>query len=415
MSRLNATAPKYMASFACIGSACEENCCHGWSVSINKATFKRYRDCADTDLAPRLKENVVRREGSGNPTADYARIKLKEDGACPFLSADALCDIQGKLGASALSTTCSTYPRQYNAIDATLSLTASLSCPEAARKALLDPDAMEPVEVATDFAHPTAVPLSLGLRNLSRNPVSAARLAVHEAAVALLGNPTLDAVEALVLIGMLTRRVEESIAAGDPANLAAEVDKAIHLFTAPMTVLEARQLIGGLAIDLRLQMLLLKEMTVEYMITVGGRPSFRAMVADAVNGLAYRDDDVAGSAARYQAAGETWYKPFVATRQHLLKNYLRNDVLRTFYPLSGKEPGMRAFYELAVRFGLIQMYLIGLSAGLREGFDEASFVRVIYTFVRNIEHNPAFLPRVIELLDSNGHLNLATMMTLLKV
>ena len=78
---------------------------------------------------------------------------------------------------------------------------------------------------------------------------------------------------------------------------------------------------------------------------------------DAVNGLAYRDDDVAGSAARYQAASETWFKPFVATRQHLLKNYLRNDVLRTFYPLSGKEHGMRAFYELAVRFGLIPQVL----------------------------------------------------------
>jgi len=182
-----------------------------------------------------------------------------------------------------------------------------------------------------------------------------------------------------------------------------------------MTVLEARQLIAGLEVDLRLQMLLLKELTVEYIVTVGGRPSFRSMVVDAVNGLAYRDDDVAGSAERYRAASEGWFKPFIATRQHLLKNYLRNDVLRNFYPVGGKEPGMRAFYELAVRFGLIQMYLIGLAGGRREEFDEASFVRVIYTFVRNIEHNPAFLPRAIELLNTSGHLNLAMMMTLLKV
>ena len=193
------------------------------------------------------------------------------------------------------------------------------------------------------------------------------------------------------------------------------MDKAIYLFTAPMTVLEARQMIAGLDVDLRLQMLILKEMTVEYMVTVGGRPSFRGMMVEAVNGINYRDDDVSGSAERYRAASEGWFKPFIATRQHLLKNYLRNDVLRTFYPLSGKEPGMRAFYELAVRFGLIQMYLIGLAGGQMEAFDEASFVRVIYTFVRNIEHNQGFMPRLIELLDNSDHLNLATMMTLLKV
>ena len=38
----------------------------------------------------------------------------------------------------------------------------------------------------------------------------------------------------------------------------------------------------------------------------------------------------------------------------------------------------------------------------------------VYTFVRNIEHNPKFLPQVMQLMADKGFVNLATLATLVR-
>ena len=34
--------PQYVRKFACIGGACEDTCCQGWRVPIDKETYKKY-------------------------------------------------------------------------------------------------------------------------------------------------------------------------------------------------------------------------------------------------------------------------------------------------------------------------------------------------------------------------------------
>ena len=36
--------PKYMTQFKCIGGACEDNCCIGWDVDIDKNTYLKYKN-----------------------------------------------------------------------------------------------------------------------------------------------------------------------------------------------------------------------------------------------------------------------------------------------------------------------------------------------------------------------------------
>ena len=35
--------PDYISSFACIGSECEDTCCAGWQVPVDKVTYQKYR------------------------------------------------------------------------------------------------------------------------------------------------------------------------------------------------------------------------------------------------------------------------------------------------------------------------------------------------------------------------------------
>ncbi len=42
--------PEYMKEFQCIGSECEDTCCAGWRVSVDKDTFMKYRQVENPDL-----------------------------------------------------------------------------------------------------------------------------------------------------------------------------------------------------------------------------------------------------------------------------------------------------------------------------------------------------------------------------
>jgi len=401
-----------MSRCSCVGRACEENCCHGWSVSIDKATFKRYRDSEDPELASRFRQHIERRKGTGNPTKDYAQIKLADNRQCPFLAADGLCDIQSRMGARALSSTCAHYPRHYLKEHDEVSAFATLSCPEAARQALLFADAMELIEHPLDVANVSALPMSGGIAaDIAKrgNLLMQAKQMLREAALTILRNPVISAVDALILIGLLTKRVVAGVENEDSAAIVAS----IRLFTAPETAVDISRWVEALVTDCTVQMLLLKEITVEYLLTVGGRPSFVRQVTQALSGFAYSDDDVAGSKDRYREAAQHCFRPFDQAHPHLLKNYLINEVSKSLFPFPTREIEDQ-YFDMAIRFGMIQMYLIGQSGKLRDGFSEKAYVDIIYTFCRNVEHHQSFMPHVLDLLRDNGFLNMATIATLLR-
>jgi lysine-N-methylase len=64
---------------------------------------------------------------------------------CPFME-EKLCGIQKTLGEDKLSDTCATYPRNNRLLGGQHEQSLTLSCPEAARLALLQADAMDFVE-----------------------------------------------------------------------------------------------------------------------------------------------------------------------------------------------------------------------------------------------------------------------------
>jgi lysine-N-methylase len=132
--------PGYFDAFQCIGSACEDTCCVGWIVHVDKSTFDKYQKCSDPECGTSLRTLITINENSSNDD-DYAKIAFNEPG-CPFLS-ESLCSIQQRLGEEYLSNMCATYPRVMNRVDEVLQRSLDLSCPEAARVALLDPKPME--------------------------------------------------------------------------------------------------------------------------------------------------------------------------------------------------------------------------------------------------------------------------------
>jgi lysine-N-methylase len=141
-------APRYLGRFRCIGPACEDHCCAGWGgIDVDPPTAEAYRQLTvegdrrawQLNLVGKLEPNPQAWPDEGWPAA---LIPLPRETPCPFLSDERLCEIQAVLGEELLPSTCDTFPRQATLLDGRIDLGGRLSCPEVARLALLDEDAL---------------------------------------------------------------------------------------------------------------------------------------------------------------------------------------------------------------------------------------------------------------------------------
>ena len=132
---------QYMDGFQCIGDRCENNCCHGWNVDLDKNSYvwmkKKFQN-APKELK-RFKQFVKVKDK--NNKRFHASILIKADQSCPYLEDNGLCEIHKRFGETRLSHVCRSYPRRFYHDHGQIELSGSLSCPEVARRALLNKDA----------------------------------------------------------------------------------------------------------------------------------------------------------------------------------------------------------------------------------------------------------------------------------
>lgn len=140
--------PSYVKEFKCIGGSCEDTCCEGWDIYIDKKTFEKYENIEDKKMNGDVNKNIFIREKCNNIKINYAQIKLKSDKKCPFLGKDKYCSLQSKLGEEYLSNVCTNFPRVINKIDDHYEMSLDVSCIEAAKILLLKEAGIDFIEEA---------------------------------------------------------------------------------------------------------------------------------------------------------------------------------------------------------------------------------------------------------------------------
>lgn len=118
-------APNYYPLFSCIADQCKHNCCIGWEIDLDPATFQRYQKMS-SPFGERMAK-AISLEG-GTP-----HFQLDSDERCPFLASDGLCDIIQELGDDGLCEICQDHPRFRNYYSGATEIGLGLCCEEAAR------------------------------------------------------------------------------------------------------------------------------------------------------------------------------------------------------------------------------------------------------------------------------------------
>jgi len=134
--------PTFAEKFQCIGSACEETCCQTWTVPIDQATYEKYQNMPDVPLRSLIQASVKGPDPNKEAPKphSFGTIQMNAANKCPMLSEHNLCRVHSECGEEYLSHVCATYPRIIDYVANVQEKSLSLSCPEAARQVLLDPN-----------------------------------------------------------------------------------------------------------------------------------------------------------------------------------------------------------------------------------------------------------------------------------
>jgi lysine-N-methylase len=377
--------PRYAESFRCVGPACEDSCCQGLGVYVDKGTYKKYR--ATPSLRGLASEHIALNTVSPD-NFKYARIRFNSDDACPFLDPDKLCIIQKRHGADFLSKTCSRYPRALVRFDGRMQKALYLSCPEAARLVLLSPRLLsafgaagyEIFRLENSQAAANSQPLSRQLRSFS---------------LQVLRDRSYPLWQRLFALGIVCRRVQELTASQQTSKVPQLIGQyaemmAQGLLRPHLDGIPARP---GLQLDLVLQ-LIRRRFQVEQ-----PKDGFAASVADFLVGIQNLPGAaIQESVVHYHEAYTRYYQPFAQAHPAFLENYLINYIFRTRFPFADTadcveqsiDP-VRSHLVMALHYRLLHSLLIGAAGRYGEDFSSVHAIQIAQRFSRSVEHNVGFL------------------------
>lgn len=385
----------YMKNFQCLGSTCEDTCCSGWSVDIDKATFTKYKKIPDKKVKGELAKHVKRNKYE-TTFSDYATIRFGADGFCPFLNQDKLCSIQLKMGEKYLSRTCASYPRLQNQLYDDFELAGAVSCPEIARLALLNPDGITLEESENDWKDPVFDKL---FEDGSLQPYFES---LRTFIISLLQNRSINLEERLLILGFFLQELSELV--DEEAFL--RIPELLKSYADVAGAQKTLDSMGQIEVRHDLQLTLLHTLIEGYVKKNAPNKRYMQCYEEFSSAIGH-------SAQRYEEACQTYYQPFMNEHGYILENYLVNYVFSKLFPFVSNRSIFDDYIVMILHYSLIKMHLIGL-AGHHQGLTTEIVIALIYSFARTYEHDVSFFSEALDYLAAEKRATMQTMAVLIK-
>jgi lysine-N-methylase len=419
------TLSAYLETFRCIGSDCEDTCCQGWNVPIDRITYEKCQNLPASPLATLISASLTKCESSapsktatgvqaktGNATP-FAQIRIDGADHCPLLTGDRLCRVHAELGEQMLSYACSTYPRIVHEFGGLKETALALSCPEAARFVLLNPCLPIPNLKAPETQSPrqsTPAPaldpfvdaLEQGNAEDGAKPLPPDFIAIRESVLELVRLRSYPLWQRMFLLGLLCRRLD-SIARGE---LKRSVPGFLADFKTAVSTGSLRPAMETLPVDRAAQLDVVLRLAGLMLHRSHVSPRFAECIQAFTAGIGNGPGATLETLTRqYTRAHEFSFEPFFERHPHVLENYLVNTIVRCQFPFGregmevGAEPQRaREFAKLTAQFALIRGLLIGVAGFHGASFSTAHVVAVVQPAAKHFEHHPEFLKLSFELL-----------------
>lgn len=403
--------PQYFRKFKCIGSDCEDSCCIGWRVNIDKETYRKYRSVQNNELRPLLDKYVTRERKNGGDLLNYAKIKMTDvDAICPFLNDKKLCRIQLEYGEGYLSKVCATYPRSANRVDNTIEMVTSLSCPAAAKLALLNTEIME-FDEYEDIPNASLIG-SCAFNTQDKqftNKPQRYFWDIRVFTIDILQNRKYFMWERLIILGLFIEKLNKCI----NENKIDDIPDIIHSYNNMIEEGTFKRALDSIPADCTVQLQLIKDI-IDIRVNRGVlNKIYLECYEEFLKGINYTgkatNEEIINN---YEKAFEEYYKPYMDNHEYILENYLVNYVFARLFPFTD-ESIFDAYMMLVLHYAIIKVHLIGM-AGYNKGLNEDSVIKLISTFTKVVDHNTVFLKDIARQLNEKNYNTLAYMTIMIK-
>lgn len=399
--------------FRCIGADCEDTCCSGWAVSVDRKTYEKYQACRHPVLGPQF-EQWIQIEPAATDDKTFARILLHGCN-CPFL-AENQCSIQSELGEDHLSRVCTTFPRIRHSVGNVVERSLDFSCPEAARLYLTDPAPalFRQVQPEREESHECAI---------QAENVPPYFWEIRSIMLMVLQNRRLPIARRLAMVGTICDALDRIVPTGDDCAMA----RLLERFAGGMDGGDEAGPFEPRRATVTEQLVTVLELLVARIKLDFTQQRYLDLYQEFVAGLSLEPGLNANDCGRRYAQSYAHYcAPFLATHEHVLEHYLVHYAYRTILPFGSKafrnfgaEDGRfgvcaRHYILLASYFSIIRATMIGLAARYGERFGIEDAIRCIQASSRTLEHCTSYPARVFEILAAKGIRNCADMAMLIE-
>lgn len=399
--------PEYLKNFQCIGASCEDTCCAGWKVTIDEETFKKYKRVTDYEMKRRLDQSITRQRSNANE-ANAAKMKLKKNNTCSFLNEEGWCDIHSTLGEDYLCNTCAIYPRITNQVNGLVERTLTVSCPEAARLVLLNPDGIGFEQGTEERSTRNAIHKMINMEKEKLTCWEDFFAEIRYVTTAILQCRNYSLEERLMMSGLLYNELEE-VKKDDIQSIP-------NVLGEYLNVLETGALKGQFdSITARkdLQLKLGRELILLRLKTAISSERYLECSRDMMEGLKL-DSSMSDSELEnvYIDAYDHHYAPFMAEHDYMLENYLVNYVFKNCMPVDQVSP-FESYTRLILHYALIKLHLIGIAAKY-EGLTDDLVVKLVQSMSKTFEHNSEYFEKIMKLMKENDMLTMENMTIFIK-
>ncbi|MBY0756425.1 flagellin lysine-N-methylase [Clostridium sardiniense] len=379
--------PKYLKEFECIGGKCEDSCCIGWDIDIDKTTFRQYYKVQDKEMKKMFQKNVHNNEYCQSPDVDYGKVKLKGDKRCPFLDEDNYCIIYSNLGEEYLSNVCTSFPRILNKIDGYYEMSLDVSCPEAARILLSKEEGIEFEESEETLGkHIISSEIDTKSKEFKDSPMKYLK-EIRDLSIKIIKNRKFDLNKRLYILGEFINELEEELKYNykDVPKFIKEYD--IDSVNDPYDKEEFSYL---------LQVDFFKK-TMKYLNILNEVDSiyFKECTKEVMSGFNFEEDNISKYSEVYIKGFEDYSEEFINKNSYIFENYLVNFMYNYMFPFSETQSVFDGYIMLLMRYSFIRFYLVGRYLNNKEESKD-DVIKFIQVFSKSIGHHRNYLVNLLK-------------------
>ncbi|NFG28315.1 FliB family protein [Clostridium botulinum] len=387
--------PSYIDKFQCIGGKCEDNCCIGWDIDIDKETFKKYHKVKDQTMKKMFQKNVHNNKYCTNEDLDYGRIKLNKVKRCPFLDDENYCLIQGKFGEDYLSSVCTQFPRVLNKVDDHYEICLDSACPEAARIILSSKEKIEFKESEKSLGKYTmSGVLDTRLSEFKNTPIKYFK-EIRDFSIKIIQNRKLNISSRLYVLGDFLNKLEDL-----------EIHK-IKEFINKYDIEVKSKNYKRERMNYALQVSFFKNV-VDSLDIVNETDSdkFKNYTKELLKGYNIKDNDsVIENAEKYINAFEKYTETYIENNSYIFENYFVNFIYNNLFPFSESDYMFEGYIMLLFRYSLMRFYLVGKYI-YNEKESKEEMIEFIQVFIKAVEHDKNYRSEILEYIKENSFDNM---------